>query len=108
MYEKKPRPPLPNRTHNRCPVCDEISYSRAGIHPQCSARRADEERKKRIKLEDQSAEAKKMTTPASGAAPWQKYCPKCKALQHVRKAVCACGHHFAAKARPPTSEGNRT
>ena len=107
MYEKKPQPPLPNRTHNRCPVCGEISYSRAGIHPQCSARRADEERRKLIKLEEEPANEKR-TTPSSGAAPWQKYCPKCKALLHVRKAVCACGHHFAVKARPPTSEGKPT
>jgi hypothetical protein len=108
MYEKKPQPPLPARTHNRCPVCDEISYSRAGVHPQCSARRADQERKKRIKLEDLSAEAKNTATPASGASPWRKCCPMCKAQQHVRKAVCDCGHHFAGKARPPTSESKQT
>jgi len=30
-----------------------------------------------------------------------KDCPQCKAVMHVRKAVCdKCGHKFAAKAKP--------
>jgi hypothetical protein len=29
-----------------------------------------------------------------------KECPKCGAKVHTRKAVCDCGHKFAAKAKP--------
>jgi hypothetical protein len=44
MSEKKPQPLIPARIRNRCPVCGEVSYSRSGIHPQCSVRKADEKR----------------------------------------------------------------
>jgi hypothetical protein len=107
MSEKKPQPLIPARVHNRCPVCGEISYSRAGVHPQCWMRQADEKRKIRIKREKLLAKEEKAPTTASGSAPWQKNCPKCNALQHVRKTVCGCGHTFTASARPPTYEGGR-
>ena len=108
MSEKKPTPLIPVRDHSRCPVCGQISYSRAGIHPQCSVRQADEEHKNRIKREKALAEVEKTAIPASGIAPWQKSCPKCSAVQHVRKTVCGCGHTFTVRARPPTREGERT
>jgi hypothetical protein len=96
MSEKKPTPLIPARAHSRCPVCGQISYSRAGIHPQCSVRQADEEHKNRIKREKALAEVEKTAIPASGIA------------QHVRKTVCGCGHTFTVRARPPTREGERT
>ena len=108
MTEKKPQPLIPARVRNRCPVCGEISYSRDGVHPQCSVRKADEKHKNRIKREQLLAKEEKPATPASGIAPWQKSCPMCNALQHVRKTVCGCGHTFTVRARPPTSEGERT
>ena len=108
MSEKKPTPLIPARAHSRCPVCGQISYSQAGIHPQCSVRQADEEHKNRIKREKALAEVEKTAIPASGIAPWQKSCPKCSAVQHVRKTVCGCGHTFTVRARPPTREGERT
>jgi hypothetical protein len=108
MSEKKPTPLIPARAHSRCPVCGQISYSRAGIHPQCSVRQADEEHKNRIKREKALAEVEKTAIPASGIAPWQKCCPKCNTVQHVRKTVCGCGHTFTVRARPPTREGERT
>ena len=108
MSEKKPQPLVPARVHNRCPVCGEISYSRAGIHPQCSVRQADEKRKNRIKREKLLAKEEELATPTSGNSPWQKSCPQCNTLQHVRKMVCGCGHIFTVRARPPTSQGEPT
>jgi hypothetical protein len=32
-------PPKPVSTRVRCPVCQKEVYSRAGIHPQCAAKR---------------------------------------------------------------------
>ncbi|MCH8830416.1 MAG: hypothetical protein IID45_12645 [Planctomycetes bacterium] len=94
---------IPRRTHERCPVCGEISYSLAGVHPQCAVRQADAKRLKRIKRD--KPEGKK-AKPATGVKPWQRICPKCKALQHVRKKVCVCGHTFAVRANPPAGEGD--
>jgi len=36
----------PVSTRVRCPVCHESVYSRAGIHPQCAARRSEPPRPK--------------------------------------------------------------
>ena len=108
MSEKKPQPLNPPKMHDRCPVCGEVSYSLAGVHPQCSVRRADEQRKNRIKREKLLAEEEKTTMPATGIALWQRSCPICNALQHVRTMVCGCGHTFTVRARPPTCEGERT
>lgn len=107
MSHKKPPPLLPNQSRNRCPVCGEISYSSAGIHPQCSVRQADEAQKDRMKLEKQSEQNGAPAPPSTGVAPWQKVCPKCKAVQHVRKLVCVCGHTFPRKARPPSHDDER-
>lgn len=108
MSERKPQPIIPIREHNRCPVCGEVSYSRAGVHPQCLMRQADERQKSRIKHEKQLAKEEKTAMPASGMAPWQRKCPKCNAVQHVRKSVCGCGYTFITRARPPTCKGERT
>jgi hypothetical protein len=108
MSEKRPAPRIPTRARSGFPVSSELSYSRDGVHPQCSVRQADEKRKNRIKRETLLLEVEKTPMPASGIAPWQKYCPKCNTLQHVRKTACGCGHTFTARARPPTREGERT
>ena len=100
MSEKKPPPLIFYQTHKPCPVCGEISYSVAGVHPQCAVRQADENRMKRVKRD---TSAGKTVKPASGVKSWQRVCPKCKALQHVRKKVCDCGHSFAVQARPSMS-----
>lgn len=104
MSEKKPLPLLRVRSPSRCPVCGQGSYSRAGIHPQCAARQADEKRKVRLKQEALTAAEETATFPAVASAPWQRSCPKCRALQHVRTKVCSCGHTFAAQVRPPAGE----
>jgi hypothetical protein len=47
----------------------------------------------------------KTVKPASDVAPWQKICPNCNSLQHVRKKACGCGHKFAVRARHRTGGG---
>jgi carbon storage regulator len=42
--------------------------------------------------------------PASGVKPWQKTCPNCKAVQHVRESSCGCGYVFAVRAGPCEGE----
>ena len=37
MYIRKPSPMTALRAGNACPVCGHASYSRGGVHPQCSA-----------------------------------------------------------------------
>ena len=44
-HHHSPLAPLSNRL--RCPVCHQVVYSRAGIHPQCAVRQADPPRPKR-------------------------------------------------------------
>lgn len=90
--QKKPDPlftPPPGR--KRCPVCGEISYSSAGIHPQCAQEQADAVRTKRAKPSEKS---EKKPSKASGLRPWHRRCPKCRALVHVRKSDCECGFTF--------------
>ncbi len=36
----------PSSNRVRCPVCHEVVYSRAGIHPQCAVRQSDPPRPK--------------------------------------------------------------
>jgi len=89
MSAKKPEPLNPGRTREPCPVCGEISYSLGGVHPQCAVRQADQKRMSRIKRQQATESTSK---PPSSVKPWQKICPKCKAVLHVRKKVCDCGY----------------
>lgn len=82
----KPAPlySIPART--LCPVCGTPTYSSAGIHPQCAVERADAERMKSakpVKLEP--------LRDVEDLKPWQRRCPKCRAVVHVRKKACVCG-----------------
>lgn len=91
VNSKKPLPLIVRPKHDPCPVCGEISYSITGVHPQCAMRQADQVRLLQIGRRKGSQVAAK---PVSDIKPWQKVCPKCKALQHVRKQTCVCGHSF--------------
>lgn len=57
MSNKKPTPLFPQKQLQRCPECGEISYSRAGIHPQCAVLREDAKRMHRIRSWRQASEA---------------------------------------------------
>lgn len=83
----KPVPLYSTPLRKRCPVCGFASYSAEGIHPQCAAEQADAQRLARSKRSPKPMKAK--TT--SGLHAWQRRCRKCKAVVHVRKAVCQCG-----------------
>ena len=85
----KPKPLFATPTRNICPVCGETSYSAAGIHPQCAARQADA---KRMRLVKPAAAKAKAAAAATTLNAWQKRCPKCRAIVHVRKKSCGCGH----------------
>ncbi|HSG68802.1 MAG TPA: hypothetical protein VLA12_00220 [Planctomycetaceae bacterium] len=98
MSYKKPQPLISSKTHDCCPVCGQISYSVSGVHPQCSVEQADAKRMKH------GSKVLKKTKPVSIAKPWQRICPKCKAVQHVRKKICNCGHTFPVRAVPPNGE----
>ncbi len=101
MPDKKSESVSLSRGPKICPVCGKASYSKAGIHPQCSALQADRERTAQLKKEKAAEGGQKEKKPTS---TWQKLCPKCKKTQHVRKKVCDCGHSFEIQARPPTNE----
>lgn len=97
MSEKKPTPDLGGRAPKRCPVCGEPSYSAAGVHPQCSVKKADAERSLKRKEEQLASEAQKTEDKPTGPTGWQKVCPNCRAILHVRKLRCECGHQFKTK-----------
>ena len=100
MSKRKPPSFMIATTQNRCPVCGEISYSRAGVHPQCSVRQADDENATALKSAREQAKANKTPTVAKAVSRFKKNCPKCGASLHVRKAICMCGHRFAAQPPP--------
>lgn len=51
MQVKKPIPPTiqDNKPRRLCPVCGKVSYSRGGIHPQCSQKQEDAPRIKALR-----------------------------------------------------------
>jgi RNA polymerase subunit RPABC4/transcription elongation factor Spt4 len=90
MSEKKPTPIVADQGRV-CPVCGKRSYSAAGVHPQCAMKRADEARQK------QRAELPPKPPRAPRQRSFDKKCPKCEALVHVRKKVCPCGYVWPEK-----------
>jgi hypothetical protein len=66
MSEKKPKALNPVRARNCCPICGKVSYSRAGVHPQCSVRQADKERTMRMARERLLEEQERTSTAAKG------------------------------------------
>jgi hypothetical protein len=106
VMNKKPAPLCAQATRRCCPVCGEVTYSAAGIHPQCAVRQADAIRLDRVKAE-KSAPKPIPSSPTLDVRPWQKICPKCRVVVHVRKKACDCGHVFAMRARPPLESSRR-
>jgi hypothetical protein len=98
--KKKPAPLHQIPRPQICSICGKNSYSRAGVHPQCAAHAADRARMDKVKSMRSPA------LPSAPAAPtrYQKRCPRCSKLQHVRRKTCECGHVFSPAApvgRPP-------
>ena len=90
MNEKKPTPLLVENGQV-CIVCGKRSYSAAGVHPQCAMKRADEARQE----QRAAPPPKPVRTPRRRS--WDKKCPKCEALVHVRRKVCPCGYTWPEK-----------
>ena len=101
MQHKKPVPLVTGSPRPICPVCGQTSYSRAGIHPQCAVKQADNKRLERIR-ERSTADSNEQPAPIGEA--WQKICPKCKVLLHVRRKECDCGYDFTAKSAARTAK----
>lgn len=79
-----------------CPVCGHTSYSAGGVHPQCSMIKADAERMKRVARKPR---LKRTAAEVTELSPWQKICPRCRVVSHVRKKSCSCGYHFPSGQR---------
>jgi hypothetical protein len=85
----------------RCPVCGAVSYSSAGIHPQCAVKQADAERMAQLAVKAKSVPKVPMVNvPAPSLGSWQRICPSCKQVVHVRLKTCTCGQSLAAPKRP--------
>jgi hypothetical protein len=99
MTQKRPVPIYGTALSQRrlCPVCQKVSYSREGIHPQCAQLQADMARVERLKAKARKAAAKKAAETSSGSSTWYRPCPRCKASVHVRKAVCGCGYELVTR-----------
>lgn len=93
MNQKKPGPMYASPNRKVCPVCGQVSYSSAGIHPQCAEFQADEKRLKKAK----SKKPEKIVTLEATPSAWRKPCPKCGTQVHVRKALCECGYKFVTQ-----------
>lgn len=84
---KKPQPLFAPEERALCPICRKASYSHAGVHPQCAMSAADEVLTRHIK-ELQSRQVHAMPRELR---VYEKRCPRCKKIQHIRKLVCDCG-----------------
>ena len=91
IMHRKPQPLQAGPDRKHCPVCGEVTYSSSGIHPQCAMRQADEKRMRRVK---RSSKSRQSAVTTSDVKPWQKKCPKRRAVVHCRKSTCDCGHRF--------------
>jgi hypothetical protein len=86
MAERKPDPIYSSPRRPSCPVCGHPSYSLAGIHPQCATVAAD-------KVQVARAAAKLLSKPVPFKLKrYEKRCPKCDRVVHVRLAKCGCGY----------------
>jgi len=95
---RRPVPLYTPKHRERCPVCGEVSYSASGIHPQCAMQQADAKRMNGVKSPSKSLKKTIRATDAK-VKPWQKTCPKCQALVHIRKKLCDCGHALSGTRR---------
>jgi hypothetical protein len=103
MCHKKPIPLLLRDapTPRLCPVCGAASYSREGIHPQCAEQRADAPRMEHVRAARKIAARKAKPANPLSISYWNKRCPRCQAVLHVRKTTCACGYQFGKKLQHP-------
>jgi hypothetical protein len=94
MNAKRPAPLHEVRPRPNCPICGHPSYSRAGIHPQCAQKQADDQRMQVIKAKQKAGSTQKKAVSPAEIKSWHKRCPKCRIEVHVRRSDCDCGFHF--------------
>jgi hypothetical protein len=87
----RPPPLYPAPLRATCPVCGHTSYSATGVHPQCSMQKADMERMRHVKKQRR---VERTAADVAELSPWQKVCPRCRLVAHVRKRDCTCGYKF--------------
>lgn len=97
MDARKPAPLYGTDPRPQCPVCGHTSYSRVGIHPQCSRQQADEKRMAGVKAKRKHAPTKTKAASPEAVKPWHKRCPKCRAEVHIRRSHCDCGFCFVKR-----------
>lgn len=90
---KKPQPLFGSSARAACPVCGHVSYSSAGVHPQCAMQAADQIQIDRLK----SRKVVKLKASAEQLKRYEKRCPRCRRIFHIRKQTCDCGHSFLFK-----------
>jgi hypothetical protein len=95
---QKPQPLYSQPLRECCPVCGRVSYSAAGIHPQCAVQQADAKRMKRVKSRMKTV---KVVAGEAVLKSWHKACPKCRKPVHIRRSVCECGYSFAVNVNAP-------
>ena len=66
MSANKPIPLYHRPSPPHCPICGQVSYSAAGIHPQCCTRQLDADRMRRLKQRETLA------AELAGLAPHSK------------------------------------
>jgi hypothetical protein len=89
---RKPQPLYDVAHRAPCPVCGHVSYSPAGIHPQCAMRASDLIQMNRLK-----AKKADLPKPQPQLGRFEKRCPKCRTIHHLCKQTCTCGHSFVFK-----------
>jgi hypothetical protein len=88
----------PVRERPKCPVCGKVSYSSAGIHPQCAVNRADAKLRLILKAK---REAEAAAAPPGG---FSKRCSGCGRAVAAPRLVCACGRALASGTLPRPSD----
>lgn len=91
--QKKPAPMYIRPARAECPVCGQSSYSSGGIHPQCAVKQTEAEEK--LKIDQARVPVNKRKAVKGAIGSWQKTCPKCKVVLHIRKKKCDCNYIFA-------------
>lgn len=90
---QRPQPLYGSPSRPICPVCGHTSYSSAGIHPQCSMHASDQVQANRVKRQNLA----KAESGEKSPGKFEKQCPKCQKIHHIRKHDCDCGHSFRFK-----------
>jgi hypothetical protein len=91
----KPVIVIPGPEKILCPICNEPTYSRGGIHPQCAMEQADEARVTLLRNARRADDKRGRPIPQVH----KKRCPECDSYSDAQREVCWCGFHFSVGQR---------